>query len=256
VATVYEICEATSNPATETWADIDTLGVSAPVRTRMMCGVDTLTFNVLGATAFTAAALFAPKTVVRFRRVVDEGDPELLFMGRVQPVDRGAEPSESYAVEVRGMWDWFEATPMRQDWTESDTTLSKPRAILFCAADGSRITTGAQIEQCVAVARAAGCPCAAPAAGDVMAGFTPPFDEQINISIANAICKALANHPHASCWFDYSERAPRLYVRTRGSLTSVSVAVAGQTGIRVKARTDLQPPAMAVCFEKENVVDG
>lgn len=256
MATTYEICLAKDDPAQEQWATINDLGITDPERVRLLAATDTLTFTVKAGSALTDDALFAHKALVRFRRVTD-GVPELLFLGRVYPEDRGAEgPSESYAVEVRGMWDWFEAAPMRQPWTESAGVVRKPRVILFCDADGNRMTTGAQIAECVIAARAAGCPCAAPAPGDILSGFTPPFDEQVNVSIAVAVCKALANHPHACCWFDYSERAPRFYVRTRQSLPAVTLDVAGKTGIRVKPRKDLQPPALAICFEKEHTVDG
>lgn len=257
MAVVYQICIAQSTEGAETWVNINSLGIVNPVRNRMICGVDTLSFTVQAATAMTDASdYFAAKTLIRFRKL-DGSTPTLLFLGRVYPIARSADgPSESYQVQVRGMWDWFENTPMRQEWTESETTLSKPRVILFCDSVGDRMTTGAQIEQCVAVARAAGCPCAESVSGDIMTGWTPPFDEQTNISVANALNKALANHPHASCWFDYSERAPRLYVRTRQSLTSVSVSVAGQVGIKVRSREDLQPPALAIVFERENTDDG
>lgn len=248
MATVYEICLAASEAAEE-WFDIDDLGITEPARTTVCASTDTLTFLVKGANAFTDDSLFADGAVVRYRRVKD-GVARLLFLGRVQPHERTCDPSEGYAVEVRGMWDWFEDTPMRQDWIVDAGTIASPRVILFCAGNGVRMTTGAQIEQCVEVAREAGCPCAAPASGDIDAGFTPPFDEQDNIFVADAVCKALANHPHACCWFDYSERAPRLYVRTRQSLTSVSLSVAGKTGIRIKARTDLQPPAVAIVYQR------
>lgn len=255
MATTYEICIANANAGLESWTNIDTLGITDPWLQTMVAGVDTLTFQVKGATAFTDDTLFAYRSLVRFRRVTD-GVPALLFLGRTQPHERVCDPSESYTVELRGMWDWFDDTPMRQEWTENGSVISKPRVILFCSATGTRVTTGAQIEQCVLAAIEAGCPCAEPVAGDIASGFMPPFDEQVNISVANAVCKALANHPHASCWFDYSVRSPRLYVRTRQSLPAVNVSISGKTGIRVKSREDLQPTAVTICYEKENTVDG
>lgn len=255
MATTYEICLALETAGSEEWFDIDEIGVTDPVLSTLVAGVDTLTFTVKGATAFTDDTLFAYRAEVRYRRVVN-GTATLLFLGRVQPHERVCDPSESYTVELRGMWDWFDDTPMRQDWLENAAVITKPRVILFCDGDGARITTGAQIEQCVLAAIEGGCPCAVPSAGDIDAGFTPPFDEQVNISVANAVCKALASHPHASCWFDYRVRKPRLYVRTRQSLTAVNVSVVGQTDLRVKSREDLQPTAVAICYEKENTVDG
>jgi len=255
MATVYEVCLALEDAGSEVWFGLAELGLSEPERTRVVAGVDMLTLRGTGPTAFTDDQLFAYHALLRFRRV-DNGTPRLLFLGRVEPYERVCEASETYTIEVRGIWGWLDETPMRQDWAVLEQTVTKPRVILFCDEAGARISTGQQIEQCVQAARAAGCPLAEPEPGDIAAGFTPPFDEQVVIMISHAICKALANHPHAVCWVDYSERLPRLRVATRQSLPAVSVSVAGKLGIRIKPREDQQPTAVAICYERESEADG
>lgn len=259
MAAIYQICELQDTEAAETWLNFTDLGISAPFAEYVIAGTDTWSFSVSSQSAFTDAAnaIFAYKKVLRIGRVVDGATRELLFLGRVERDPRrfmdGA--SESYTVKLLGLWDWFEKTPMRQEWTETAGTISKPRAILFCDAFGGRMTTGAQIEQCIAVARAAGCPVAAPSAGDILTGLTPPFDEQPNISVAQAVIKSLVNHPHAAAWFDYSTREPVMYVQSRTNLTAVDISIAGCRDISVVPRNDQVPPCIALCFEKSVTID-
>ena len=145
---------------------------------------------------------------------------------------------------------------MRQSWLEpGDLTISKPRAILFCGIAGTRLTTGQQIEECVNIARAGGCPVAAPAPGDIVGDLLPPFDEQINIMVAQAILKALVNHPHAALWVDYSTRTPRLYCRQRSTLTPASLDISGRADISITPRHDQIPPCITICYEKSYALD-
>ncbi len=267
--TVYRICEAQSTEAAETWFDFDSLGISKPAFEFVCAGTDRCTLRVTGQTAFTDSTefevdevtynLFQYKKVLRIARSIDGGSTEYLFLGRVDHDPyRGMDGlTEHYSITILGMWDWFEHTPMRQDWVESSSvTVSKPRAILFCGPAGARMTTGAQIQQCIAVARTGGCPVATPTTGDIISGFTPPFDEVVNISVAQAVIKALVNHPHAAAWFDYSQREPVMYVKSRAALTAVNVDIAGRRDIFVSPRNDQVPPCIALCFEKSVTVNG
>jgi hypothetical protein len=89
------------------------------------------------------------------------------------------------------------------------------------------------------------------APGDIAAGFIPPFDEQINISVAQTILKALANHPHSVCCFDYSRRLPAFRVASRLDLPSVSLDISADAeSVSITSREDLVPPAVAICFQK------
>ena len=260
MATVYQICESKTTEAAETWYNFDAIGISSPNGEYVIDGVDTFSLTVTGQTAFTdvAPSLFTARNVLRIARIIDGGTREYLFLGRVEmPPERGISGTEErYAITLRGIWDWFDNTPMRQQWTETAGTISKPRAILFCGPAGARMTTGMQLRECIAVAREAGCPVALPAAGNILTGFTPPFDEQPNISVAQAIIKCLVNHPHAALWVDYTTREPEIYVKARTDLSAVSVDIAGRGDIRITPRTDQQPPCIALCFEKSYSTDG
>ena len=258
----HQLAIAHADPAAETWTDLDGLGIDGATLTLMTAGTDSLVLTLATQNALTDDPAFAYNTLLRLRRLeTGAGGAEtqtLLFLGRVQPFARTATGSEESAtVTVLGLWDYLDKTVMRQDWMDSgDVAHTAPRVVLFSGGPHARLATGAQIEQCVAVARDAGCPCAEPRPGDIAPGFTPPFDEQTNITVAQAVCKALANHPHAVCWFDYSERAPRLHVAQRQSLPPVTLDIAqDHEQIAITSREDLQPPAVAICYQKP-VQDG
>jgi hypothetical protein len=257
MATVdYQICLAQATAGAETWTSISALGGSRLRRELRVCGMDYAEFTVNSATALTDTPAFAYKATVRLRRVVD-GTPSYWFVGRImtQP-KKGSGASEKYTVRIEGPWSWFENTTFRQPWAASGGGLVKPRVILFCDQSGARITTGSQIVAAAEFARAAGCPIAAVTSATVATGYTPPFDEQINIKVADVVCKAMALHPHASCWFDYSQRDAVFHVATRSALTAVEYSVAGRKDIEIGERTDMQVPAIALCYEQSGSVDG
>lgn len=252
----YQICLAQATAGAETWTSIKDLGGSGLCRELVSCGMDTVTFRVNSATALTDAQCFAYHAKVRLRKVVD-GTPSYWFVGRVATVPRHATGSaENYTMRIEGPWSWFEACTFRQAWSAAGGGVTKPRVILFCDADGARMTTGAQIIQAAEFARAAGAPIAAVTSATIATGFTPPFDEQMNIKVADVITKALAFHPHAVTWFDYTQRDAVLHVASRLDLSTVSKSIAGRKGIEISQRTDLQVPAIAICYEQSGSVDG
>lgn len=256
MTTTYQFAVAKSDPAEEAWVDAADLGIENIVRTRFYAEADTLTLDLTGKLALTDDFPFAYGSLVRFRRLDTAADltetASLLFLGRVPPIRRTADgAAERQSITIRGLWDWFERTVMRQDWTDADdVTRTAPRAVLFWA-DGERLTTGAQIARCVALARAAGCPCAAPEEGDIAAGFAPPVDEQQNITVAQAVSKCMSNHPHGVCWFDYSAREPVFRVASRLDLPVVELDISQDAEqVAITSREDLQPPAVAICYQK------
>ncbi len=252
----YQICLAQATAGAETWVSIKDLGGSRLRRDLYMSGLDTVQFQVNSATALTDVPMFAYKATVRLRRMVD-GAPSYWFVGRVmtQP-KRGSGRAESYGVRIEGPWSWFQGTTLRQPWSAAGGGITKPRVILFCDQDGSRITTGAQIIAAAEFARAAGCPIAPVTSSTVADGYTPPFDEQLNIKCADVVCKALSYHPHASCWFDYSQREAVFHVAQRQTLPTVSYSIVGRDDIEIGERTDMQVPAIALCYEQSGTVDG
>jgi hypothetical protein len=254
MSAVYQFCVAKPTAAEEAWIDAADLGVEQDrlARHRLHAGVDKLTFTLKGQAVLTDAPLWAYNTVIRLRRV-DGETATLLFLGRVQPFARAATgTAHEAAVEVRGVWDWLEKTVMRQAWLEADeSVVYAPHVVLFADGQGGRITTGAQLTQAVQCAIDAGCPVQL---GSVLPGYTPPFDEQLNVTVADVIVKCLANHPHAVLWVDYSTRTPTLNVAARQSLPAATVALSAEQSesLAIAGREDLRPPAVAVAFVRTN----
>lgn len=243
---------------TGSWISLATLGASNCERTRMICGVDTFTFTITAAAALTDNISFAYNSLVSIRRQATDdlqaATEEWYFRGRVRSVPRhGSSLSESVQVAIHGPWSWFERTLYRQSWAEGAGSVSKPRAVLYMQADGNRLATGPQLKAIATVAIASGAPCTVQ---DIAGGITPPYDEQINITCAAAIVKVLSNHPHGAVWFDYSTEVPVLCYGQRSSLTAVSIDIQGRDDISINERTDLQVPAIAIYYEKQNTVDG
>ena len=163
-----------------------------------------------------------------------------------------------HRVVVEGPWSWFNSTVYRQAWAEKlgnvTGSVSKPRAVLFMAPDGvGRVTTVEQIKLICDVAAAAGAPFSVPA---MAGGITPPWDEQINITCAQAVARCLAYHPHAALWFDYSAETPALKYAQRTGLAQKPVAVTSQSELSIRQRTDLVVPAVAIYYEQQHTVDG
>lgn len=249
MSTLYQFCIFNDDPAQEIWTDASALGIESIRRTRVHAGLDTLRLTLTGQTALTDAPIWVYKTVIRFRRV-DEALTTLLFLGRVQPFARaGSGSEETTTVEVRGIWEWFEKTTMRASWRQTGATgIYAPHVVLFSNGSGGRIKTGAQLTAAVNTAISAGCPVQL---GTIPAGFYPPYDEQINLSVADAIVTCLANHPHSCLWIDYTTRLPTLNVATRGSLSSFTAAVTSDD-ISIMARDDLRPSAVAIAYISTN----
>lgn len=248
MSAVYEFCVAQADAGSETWHTAEDLGITSIVLERVHAGVDKLILGCGGQNILTDDAIFVHNATVRMRRVEGESSA-YMFLGRMQPFHRRAVGHGAAGTAViHGIWDWLEKTVMRQDWTDGDAvTSSAPRAVLF-----GGVATGTQIERCIAVARAGGCPCAEPASGDIATGFAPPSDEQTNISVAQAVQVCLSYHPHSVAWVDYSERTPRIRVAARQSLPSFTAALdtAQAESIAIMSREDLIPPAVAIAYQK------
>jgi hypothetical protein len=257
MATVFEICEAIPTALEEIWYPCQSLGMENIERELNSAAQDSVTFEINSGTALTDTPIFAYKTHVRIRKVVD-GTAAYWFYGRVQTIPRsgnGPDP-ENQTYTIAGLWEMLERQGYRQSWIESAGTISKPRVILYRAAGGTRITSGAQITDVITWARACGVPIAAPSVGNIITGSILPFDERINLQCADVIAECLRMHPHAVCWFDYTAREPVFHVGLRTVLPAVSLAVAQVAEkITINERRDILPDGICICYEKP-VQDG
>lgn len=243
---------------TGSWISLASLGASNLRRSLVICGVDTFEFDVASALALTEDVSFTYNALVSIRRQTTDSTSaatdQWYFRGRVRSVPRsGQGQSEQYHVRIEGPWSWFDKTLYRQSWAEGAGSISKPRAVLFMQANGTRLATGPQMKAIAEVAITSGAPCTVQ---DITGGITPPYDEQTNITCAQALIKALSYHPHGAVWFDYSTETPVLKYSQRSALTASSISVLGKTGLSIAQRTDLQVPAIAIYYEKQNTVDG
>jgi len=240
------------------WQSLAALGASGIRRTLTLCGVDTFEFSIAAQTALTDDFPFAWNAEVSVRRA-DTAEPpalpeQFLFRGRVRSMPRsGSGVSESQRVVIEGPWSWFQDTLFRQQWAEG-SGVSKPRAVLYRAAGGARVSTTAQLQAVCSTAAAAGAPFAIPDA--FTGGITPPFDEQTNLTCAQAAVKCLAYHPHAALWFDYSSETPALRLAWRGSLPAATVPLTAAEGLSIRRRDDMAVPAVCIYYERQNTVNG
>ena len=243
---------------TGAWISLSALGASNLRRTLMVCGIDLFEFDVTSALALTEDISFTYNALVSIRRQTTDSltaaTDQWYFRGRVRSIPRlGYGQSEQYHVRIEGPWSWFEKTLYRQSWAEGAGSISKPRAVLFMAANGTRIATGPQMLAIANVAIASGAPCTVE---DITGGITPPYDEQTNITCAQAMIKSLSYHPHGAVRFDYSTETPVMKYAQRADMPAASISVLGKTGLSIAQRTDLQIPAIAIYYEKQNTVDG
>lgn len=256
MATVWQVCAAQDNEEDESWSNCSDLGMSRIVRTCDGAGIDTVTFDLASGTALTDDDLFAYHAYVRFRKVVDEVST-LYFFGRVTSLPRDAqgEQLEKQSVTVSGPGEQLASLVYRQAWVESTGTIRKPLVVLYQDADGNRCTTGAQIYDALSWAKTCGVKISEPSSLLIITGVTLPYDERTNIKCYDVIVEALRWHPHAVCWWDYTERLPVFHCALRTALTASSIALTSLSGLSIRPRTDLQIPAMAIAYTKAYQVD-
>jgi len=240
------------------WQSLASLGASGLRRTTTLCGVDTFEFNLASQTALTDTPPFAWNADVSICRIDTGASPpqprQFLFRGRVRSMPRsGSGTAESQRIVIEGPWSWFKDTIFRQEWAEG-AGVSKPRAVLYRAANGSRITTTAQLQAVCNAAAEAGAPFTIP--NDFQGGITPPFDEQTNLFCAEAATKCLSYHPHAALWFDYSTETPELKLAWRGSLPVTTVPLTAADGLSIRRRDDMAVTAVCIYYERQTTVDG
>ena len=266
--------------ATGNWTDAATYGVADIERCCRHAGEDTLTLTLTGQTISTDALLaWAYGTAISLRRTDDNGsNPELLFAGTLSNLTRAATgASESVVVTVSGPWAILEKTVYRQEWMEPDsdttptaaTSVYVPRAVLFRGWNSTthaetRVDTIHQILDALNLAAESSpdsftVPEEGTGEGEVEYpdGFYPPYDEQMNITCAEVIRRALSMHPNLCLWFDYSTSPPTVCLQTRADLAvEADFALSDLESVQVTRRDDLIPPAVCLAYIKTGTYNG
>ena len=229
------------------------LGLGNLTRTLTTLGPDMVTFTAPGAD-FDGDALFSYGATVRIKK-----DGVQWFYGRVISLPRqGSASEEQINYQLAGPWWYLDKCVYQQSWKVYDGGLvdaNKSRVILNQNASGSRITSGAQINDALNWAIGKGAPIQL---GTVDPDINLPFDEQTDISCAEVILKMLRWSPDVVTWFDYSTLTPTFHARKRSNLTAVSLAIGTDEidNIMITPRHDLQIPGVVIHYEQTNEVDG
>jgi len=228
------------------------LGISGLIRKRTNGVMHTVTFDAPGA-AFDGTPLFTYREPVTIYRGND-----IFFSGLCLTVPCSADgASEQISYEIGGPWWYLERTIYEQSWALWNAAALPPhlanayksRVILSQAADGSSITTGAQIVDAVNFAISKG---AAMQLGTVDGAIQLPWEECTDILCSEVIAKMLRCCPDTVCDFDYSTTPPTFNCRARANMSAVSYPVtsgAPASGVSVTPRHDLKIPGVVVRFE-------
>lgn len=231
----------------------DTFGVGNIRRTLVSQSEDVVTFDAVVADVFAAAGIAYNSTVTIHR------DGVLWFTGVSKTMPRiSSFQDERITYRIVGAWYWLRHI-YRQGWqlhngTDLETAM-KTRVIL-CQGPGPDyhpITSGAQIEDAVNAAIAAGAPIAL---GTVDAGISLPYDEDRDLKCADVIQRMLRWHPDWVAWFDYSTSLPTFYCRQASSLAAVNLAATDLASLQLNPRYDLKVPGVQVTFEKTRTIEG
>lgn len=223
-------------------------------RTLTNGGQDFLEFESAAATSATDAEVIAYGTSV----TLDKDDVQW-FKGTVISNPRLASPlEEKQTIRVAGPMYTLSRCTYMQSWLiyneagDANVNVNKSRVILNKGSDGSRITTGAQIEAVIDFAIAKGVPITK---GTIDPGTELPFDERTNITCAEAINTMLRYLPDFVLWFDYSTPNPTIHCRKKANLATATKAITDGDLLNLIARKDLQVPGVLLTYEITSTVD-
>lgn len=218
-------------------------------------GADTLTFKELGA-AYDATPIFAFDDTLILRR-----DSTIVFVGRVQRVSARAARSEERSYTVAGPWSWLEQIVYQQIWHTTsgvDATVieeRRGRIVIGQDEDGNKRATGPEISAALQWAIDNG---AAIAIGTIDASVTIPYQELVDVTVAELVRACLRWTPDAQTWFDYTAATPTLHIRRRASLAPAAIAISPTLAksLEIRSREDMQVPACVLKYERSHSLDG
>ena len=224
-------------------------------RTLSAGGKDFFDFDYVSETASSDAEIIAFKSTVTVKK-----DSTQWFKGLVITNPRLASyDTEKQSIRVAGPMYQLSRCTFMQSWliydADGDENLSvnKSRVILNKAADGSRITTGTQIEYVINFAISKGIPITK---GTIDTGIELPFDEQTNMTCEDVLNTMLRYLPDHVAWFDYSTTNPTFNCRKKSNLSAANKAITSGELLNMIARKDLQVPGVEITYEKTNTNDG
>jgi hypothetical protein len=228
-------------------------GLCELTRERINQVPDVVTFRAPG-TPSDADPIFAHGSTVKF---FQNGTP--WFYGRVVQVPgKAAAKLEEQLYRVAGPWWYLENLVFQQEWQMTNGTTvtlvptNKSRLVLSQNSDGTKLATGAAIEEVLAYATARGVPITV---GAVTPNAIAPYAEALDRSCAEVIRNFLRWTPDAMAAFDYSTTPfPTLSIRLRADAATVTLPAYGapMSGLQLTPRYDLQVPSVVFKFEQTN----
>ncbi|MDD5676579.1 MAG: hypothetical protein PHW60_01130 [Kiritimatiellae bacterium] len=284
----------TYNGTTKSFAE---WGLSNLRRSRVSQAEDTVSFTAPGL--YDAAELFPYGSTITLSYKNDSsGAVAPWFYGRVVQVPRsGSGTEESMDYELAGPWWFLDNLVYQQIWSagmrpqpytlaEDEVKLGeetigetpdevvydligvyKSRVILGQDPAGDPRSSGEVITDVINYAIASGAPIQLDPEDPIEPDLEIPFDEQQDITCAEAIRRMLRWSPDAVTWFDYSTTPyPTFHCARRSALESLSLALQPSSGsqisnnqisnLQVIPRSDLIVPAVVLKFEQTNTIDG
>lgn len=231
-------------------------GLRDVVRERVNQAPDVVTFRA-EARASDADPVFAFGSTITLLR-----DEVPWFVGRVVQVPgRATAQAEEQLYRVAGPWWYLENLIFQQTWQTTNGTAvtliptNKSRLILGQNSDGTKLATGAAIEQVLAYATARGVPITV---GAIMPNAIAPYAEALDRSCAEVIRNFLRWTPDAMAAFDYTTVPyPTLSILRRADASTLTLPAYGApvSGLQITPRHDLQVPAVVLKFEQTNDID-
>lgn len=249
MAWTLEHVESSTEQSVSEW------GLTGLAITRVSQGVDQLRFTE-SAAAYDDPPTFAFDDTIRLKR-----DGTTVFVGRIQQPKSINRVAESREYQVSGPWSWLEQIVYQQEWRTTngvDTSViesRRSRIILGQTKTGAKIATGVEMIAAIQWAIDVG---AEIAIGTIDASVTIPYQELVDVTVAELIRTCLRWTPDAQTWIDYTQPTPTIHIRRRSALASVSLALspANSNGLEITSREDLQVPCVCLRYEKSHTVDG
>jgi hypothetical protein len=250
-------------------------GFEAATLTRQNQEIDSLTFAA-GAIAFDADPILdVGDTAELWRdRTLTDGAGSggtRVFVGEVVSVPVFASATtEGQSYLLHNAWAALDELLYEQTWylavdpdnlDESLVGGRQSHVVLFQGINGSKLTLGEQVTDIAAVAIDLDVSMQMSTADVAALTLTPPYDEQRDLTLAEALRRCLRWIPDAVTWWDYATTPPTLHIQRRATLPTVTMPVVSTDAqlvesAQLRARPDLQAPAVVLKYERVNTVDG
>lgn len=249
-------------------------GITNAKRHLVSLGIDTFTFSAPYDITAMPICFWGDYVVIRNGSVI-------WFQGIcTKPTGQATGPAEMHHYEISGAWWWLDNIVLQCPWRLADASQqNKGRVILgvsgplftitpgltpdqlkelqesYQAEDPTPGTIGDDIFNCISWAQGCGAPVALGL--HAIAAFAPP-KEVLDVTIGEAIRSRCKYAPDVVSWLNYASSPPTLNFQYRAALSAVSVSLTAISGpgLTITPRNDLVPPAVVICYEITNNIDG